>query len=81
MGYISHGTMNLLTLLLPLPTANLIFRKNSDEIRGALRHRLEKACGNDVIDQIGRNEAKRKDDEKREQMWANQWENDRKVTH
>jgi len=55
------------------------FRKNSDEIRGALRHRLELACQNDVVDQIEKNEAKRKEDEKREQMWAEQWENDRKA--
>jgi len=55
------------------------FRKNSDEIRGALRHRLEKACQNDVVDQIEKKEERRKDDERREQMWADQWENDRKA--
>ena len=54
-------------------------RKNSDDIRGALRHRLEIACQNDVVDQIQRNEQKRRDEEKRDQMWAQQWENDRKV--
>jgi len=55
------------------------FRKNSDEIRGALRQRLEKACQNDVVDQIQRNHQKRRDEEKRDQMWAQQWENDRKA--
>jgi len=55
------------------------FRQNSDEIRGALRHRFEKACQNDVVDQIRRNKDKREEEERKEQMWAEQWENDRKA--
>ena len=44
-----------------------------------MRQRYEKALQNDIVDQIERNKVKRNKEDKKEAMWAEQWENDRKV--
>jgi len=53
------------------------FRRNSDEIRGALRQKFTVSNAEDNLKLIERKGERQQEEDRREQMWAEQWENDR----